>query len=331
MNKETLLRATHSGQIEIAGFKIDCYNLSNGERALSRIGFLKAIGRRGKAKGGRRYDSEFQTPVFLTASNIKGLITNDIIENSKPIMFSDLTGNESIGYRANLLPATAYLFAEALDRGLLKTNQKHIGEQSKILVKGFLNVSIISLVDEATGYQYDRERNELQSILKAYISEELMPWQKRFPDIFYREIFRLNGWDYTVRNIHNKPSVVGAWTNKLIYGQLPKGVLDELKRKTPKSLAGHYLARFHQSLTEDIGNPHLHAQLSSVIAVMQISDEWKQFISNFNKLVSRRTGQLELTFEDLEFKEGANKTSSPTSIDNHLRGLLNVPPENKDR
>ena len=28
----------------------------------------------------------------------------------------------------------------------------------------------------------------LQKILKAYISEELLPWQKRFPDIYYKEL-----------------------------------------------------------------------------------------------------------------------------------------------
>lgn len=65
----------------------------------------------------------------------------------------------------------------------------------------FARVGITALVDEATGYQYDREKNELQKILKAYIAEDLLPWQKRFPDIYYKELFRLNGWDFTVNGI----------------------------------------------------------------------------------------------------------------------------------
>mgnify|MGYP003561277120 CR=1 FL=1 len=52
-------------------------------------------------------------------------------------------------------------------------------------MRAFARVGITALVDEATGYQYERENDELQKILKAYISEELLPWQKRFPDIFY--------------------------------------------------------------------------------------------------------------------------------------------------
>ena len=50
----------------------------------------------------------------------------------------------------------------------------------------YMVVSIIALVDEATGYQYTREKDELQKILKAYIAEELLPWQKRFPDEFFK-------------------------------------------------------------------------------------------------------------------------------------------------
>lgn len=50
---------------------IECYNLENGERVLSRIGFLKALGRTGKAKGGRKYDNEFQTAIFLSATKLK--------------------------------------------------------------------------------------------------------------------------------------------------------------------------------------------------------------------------------------------------------------------
>jgi phage protein len=296
---EKILKATHQGNLNINSLDITAYNLPNGERVLSRIGFLKALGRTGKAKGGRNYDEEFQTPVFLTASNIKPLVDEDLLENSKPIIFIDLNGNQSIGYKAEILPQVAFLFSDALSKGILKQNQKHIGEQSRILVKAFLKTSIIALVDEATGYQYDRERDALQVVLKAYINEELLKWQKMFPDTFYYEIFRLNKWDYTVKGINKRPSVIGKWTNKLIYEQLPKGVLEELKVKTPKSQEGNYTARFFQSLTPDIGHPELTSQIYKVVGIMQISDNWNDFISNFNRMISRESGQMEIDFDDI--------------------------------
>ncbi len=48
-----------------------------------------------------------------------------------------------------------------------------------------------------------------------------MPWKQRFPDVFYTEMFRLNGWDFTVKGIKKRPGVIGTWTNKLVYQQLP--------------------------------------------------------------------------------------------------------------
>lgn len=45
--------------------------------------------------------------------------------------------------------------------------------RSEILVRGFARVSIIALVDEATGYQRDRAKNALAAILEAFIAKEL--------------------------------------------------------------------------------------------------------------------------------------------------------------
>ncbi|WP_205884458.1 P63C domain-containing protein [Pasteurella multocida] len=142
----------------------------------------------------------------------------------------------------------------------------------------------------------EREKDELQQILRKYISEELLPWQKRFPDIFYKELFRLNGWDYTVKGIQKRPGVVGTWTNKLIYEQLPKGVLEELRNNIPKSESGNSTARYHQLLTDDIGSPHLTAQINQIVTLFQLSDNMKEMWNNFQKLKLRQSGQLDLPF-----------------------------------
>lgn len=118
---------------------------------------------------------------------------------------------------------------------------------------------IIALADEASGYQFKREKDELQKILKAYITEELLPWQQRFPNKLYKEIFKLHGWNYIVKGIKQRLSIIGKWIEKFIYEHSPKGVLQELKAKTPKSKAGNHTALFHQSLTTDLkfGQPEI--------------------------------------------------------------------------
>ena len=99
------LRATHEGTVDIAGFAIPCAVLEDGTRVLSRIEFIRTIGRTGKAKGGRRYDEESKTPVFLTASNLKPFISNELLEDSNSIPFRAMNGQARMGYKATLLPA----------------------------------------------------------------------------------------------------------------------------------------------------------------------------------------------------------------------------------
>ena len=127
----------------------------------------------------------------MTAKNLKDFITSKLLDDAKPIYFKDTNGNDAIGYKAELLPDVLWVFSDAYDKGVLKQNQVHIGIQAKILLKAFTKTSIIALVDEATGYQYDREEKELQVILKALVSDEILEYQRQFQLSFYREIFRL--------------------------------------------------------------------------------------------------------------------------------------------
>jgi len=98
MENKELPKATHEGELDINGFKMVCYNLESGERVLSRASVIKALGRTGKAKGGRLYDEGFKTHVFLTANNLKPFISNDLDRDSNPIIFQDKGGQERIGY-----------------------------------------------------------------------------------------------------------------------------------------------------------------------------------------------------------------------------------------
>lgn len=320
-----LPKATHEGTVTINGIELKSYNLDNGDRVLSRIGVLKAIGRTGKAKGGRKYDEEFKVPVFLTANNLKEFVSSELIENSAPVQFLDMRGNMSIGYRAQLLPNICYVFMDALEAGVLKANQLHIAEQCKLLVRGFATVGIIALVDEATGYQYDREKDELQKILKAYVSPEILQWQLTFHNNFYQEIFRLRKWDFTPGDIRKRPGVVGLYTIKYIYNMLPPNVYKTIKAKTPRSAAGNPTARYFQFLTPEIGYEHLKHQIITVNALMSVARNW----SEFEDLFARRFGQRALDFDEKPEPPKEVPPKPANAFDAALKGLLNIPPPPK--
>jgi len=334
-------KITHEGDLVInEGLSIPCFVIEDGTRVLSGRGVQEALRIRDRPEEGEKRGG-YILPTFLASKTLSPFIESKLeVAKLNPIICK--RGNQTVhGYEASVLVDICDAILEARKQGVKMTERQQIvADQCEILVRALAKVGIIALVDEATGYQYEREKDELQKILRAYISEELLKWQKTFPDKYYVEIYRLNGWDFTVSSIKQRPGVIGTWTNKLIYEQLPKGVLEELKDKTPKSKAGNYTARFFQSLTTDYGSPHLQNQINSVITLMQVSDNWKQFLTQFNKLVDRQKGQLEIKFEDLEYRpekdiikieEAKAEKKQEGLFDPQLKGLLNTPPPKEEK
>jgi hypothetical protein len=161
------------------------------------------------------------------------------------------------------------------------------------LLDGLADIGIIALVDEATGYQAERDHDALQKILAAYINEELLPWQRRFPDSYYRELFRLLNWQYSPPQV-KRPRLVGKITDDVIYKQLPPGVRDALRKKNPPNASGNRTRRHHQFLTEEIGNPHLQNQITAVTTLMRASKTRAQFNELFKTAFPPENEQLEL-------------------------------------
>lgn len=318
MSTKKLLKATHEGKIKIGENSLSVAVLEDGTRVITQSAVFKAFGR--TKRGRMREDIRVPNmPAFIDANNIQPFINEDLRGVLNTITYLSKNGTKSDGYDANILPLMCKMYLDARQAKVLKPQQLTLVRASEILLLGLSKVGITALVDEATGYQYKREKDALQAILKAYISEELLKWQKMFPDTFYFEIFRLNGWDYTVNGINKRPGVIGKWTQELIYKQLPKGVLEELKEKTPKSSSGNYTARFFQNLTQDIGHPALTAQIYKVIGIMNISSSWDDFKRNFNRMVDRNNGQTELNFEELE-KE-INEENNPKKLSSFNKKL----------
>lgn len=287
------LKATHDGLLNIGDMELSVAVLEDGTRIITHSAVFKALGR--DARGNARL---IGIPAFMDAKNLQPFVSKDLKEVINKIDYIGLNDKLQSGYNANILPLVSDLYLKAREAGVIKqANQLDTAHKAEILVRSLAKIGITALVDEATGYQYDRERDELQKILKAYISEELLPWQKRFPDVFYKELFRLNGWNFTIKDIKKRPGVIGTWTKKLVYEQLPQGVLDELERNVPKSNSGNKTARLHQLLTDDVGNPNLTAQINKVVTLMQVSDNMQQLWGNFEKMKMRESGQLDLPFK----------------------------------
>lgn len=317
-------KITHEGELDLAGLKIPCYVLEDGTRVLSGGAMQDALKLEDEDT---KYKSGSRLARYLSQKSLKPFIYKDKTEGHfKPL--ECYKGKAKInGYDATILADICEGFLEARKNIKLSPRQKIIAEQCEILIRGFARIGIVALVDEATGYQYDREKKELQKLLKAYISEGLLPWQKRFPDIFYQELFRLNGWNYTLKGIKKRPSVIGRWTNTLVYKELPEGILEELQNKTPKSTKGNKTARYHQSLTLDIGEPHLTAQINKIITLFQLSDNMEDMWKQFTRIQKNPPPeQLEFDFDEKGHTIEPKEKEKLSSFNKNLKTALEYNP-----
>lgn len=266
--------------LKIGDVEIPCYVLADGTRVLAQRGLQGGIGLSlGGGRTGARRIAE-----LLESLAEKGIDTRGLIARvNSPIRFiPPHGGNPADGYEATILPDLCAVLIDAGRQGKLGKQREHLAARAALLQHGFATVGILALVDEATGYQDYRQRDALAEILRKFVVKELQPWVPTFPVEFYRQIYRLNGWQF-VENSNARPGVIGHWTNNVIYKRLAPGVWEELNRLTPRSDKGSLRNKLFQRLTDDIGHPKLREHLAAIVMLMKYSPDWRTFMNRVDK------------------------------------------------
>ena len=281
---------------------IPCANLEDGTRVLTESDFMKNMGmyRSGALSVRRKVDDETGAlaPLYLAFKNIKPFVEKHLGNvHQSFIKYRTGKGMVAHGISAESIPKICEIWLDAKKAGVLGRRQEKIAEKAELVIRALAHIGIIALVDEATGYQEIRDRKALQSILDKYLRKELAAWAKKFPDEFYKEMFRLRGWEWKGMKV-NRPSVVGKYTKDLVYERIAPGLLNELERKNPKHTVGRRKAKHHQWLTEDVGDPALAQHLYAVIGLMRASSDWSQLKRLMNRAFPRKGDTLDLPLED---------------------------------
>lgn len=258
--------------------KIECYVMDTKERVLSLRGAARTIGLVGNGSQALARNLNAQWIAPYLSDGLKEWLEK-ANRNELPI-YRGIRG-KFMPFEASLFVDLCKAYVDAMhDHALQTEKQEQTARRLYAIMTAFAKTGLIAVIDEVTGYQADRDRDEMQKVLEKYISAELLPWAKRFPDEFYKQMFRLKGWEYKGKA---KTPYAGKLTNKYIYEYLPKGVLEELQKETPKSDTGNRKNRFHQHLSEETGLPNLDKQLQQTIALMKASDSWEEFDHLFKK------------------------------------------------
>lgn len=288
-----LPRATHEGRVKIGKWELHAFNLDNAVRLFDRASFEAVLGVRRGESATKLLEKIADHPLMRT--NALSASANVF---ARPIRFKSLTQGMLQGFDSEELITVCRLLLKAREFGILKATQAlRYAQAAESLVVSLANVGLAALIDEATGFQKDRDRDALQALLDKYLNKELAAWAKRFPDEFYQEMFRLKGWKWQGMSI-NRPQVVGTYTRDIVYARLAPGIVEELEQRNPKDERGERKGRHHQLLTENIGHPALAQHLYAVIAFMRISPNWRKFKSTLQAAFPLKGDQLELGIDD---------------------------------
>ena len=277
------------GKLNLNGYIISCAVLNNGKRVLVERSMANALGQKGSGAYWQRKKrmGDIQNgallPSYVSARYLEKYVSPELKEKlERPIMYINQNNRLTPGVEATVLPDICDVWITAKEKGALTKEQEVTAERAYVLMKGFATVGIIALIDEATGYQEERGRLALQEILDKYLLPYQAAWAKRFPDSFYKAVFRLKKWPYDPSSV-KRPSVVGWITNDIVYNRLAPGILKELKTRTPRDEKGRRKHRFHQLFTEDVGHPKLQEHLIRAEVLMNATPNW----STFYKLLQR--------------------------------------------
>lgn len=281
--------ATHSGTLKIEN--IPCAVLEDGRRVLSETGMVEALGlyRSGAVQAREAAASSRPLPLFVANKNIQPFVDDELAEILRsPIWFRE-PGNamRQKGVDARVIPRICNVWLRARDAGVLAGNKRQelVAAKADILIRGLAEVGIVALIDEATGYERDKKRNDLAAILEAFVAKEIQRWIRTFEYEFYELICLLR--NEPIERAIKRPQYLGNITNDLVYRRLAPGVLQTLQDKNPVMDTGRRKHKMFQLLTPDHGHPRLKEHLASVVTAMKMAKElglsWEKFLTLLNK------------------------------------------------
>ena len=280
--------------LKLGNVELECYVLEDSTRVFSGNGLQKAL-EFPKNAGGTALNKMLET------DGLSSILTTEITDkfkNRKEFVRPGAGGklSKTYGYDVTLLIDIWDLLIEGRNRELLTPKQAEYAKVAEIIIRSTAKVGITALVDEVTGYQEIRDKDALKSILDKFLKKEFSAWAKRFPDEFYKEIFRLRGWKYSPTK---RPGVIGKWTNDLIYERLAPGILDELQARNPITEKGTRKQKHHQWLSEDIGHPALNQHMHAVLGLMRASNNWDDFYALIQRAYPKKNEnyQYQLTLK----------------------------------
>ena len=274
--------ALFPGKLQMGDAEFAVYVLDNGKRVMAQREVVRLL--TGRVTG--------KLANYIGSQNLRHYIGSSKIADEVIQFLIPGTQYKGNGFEATLLLDICDAFLRARADRVLTKNQLVIAGQAEIITRACAKVGIIALIDEATGYQEFRKKQELQLKLQAFIADDMQEWARMFPDEFWFELARLESIHYSPRN---RPLRWGKYIMAFVYDAIDKDVGKELRSKNPDP---HFRKNHHQWLKE-FGRQKVHDQIQKVVTIMKLCDDMDDFRDKFKRVFKKSavTSQMAFNFE----------------------------------
>ena len=272
--------ALYAGVLPIGYEELPCYVLDDGRRVISRTGATSLLTER---KGGGNLESYIR--VQALQPYLDGTIADRMIEFRMP----EVVNKTVRGMSAEDFLDICKAYVQARDEGALSTpSQFRIAIKAGMFLSACAKTGLIALIDEATGYQYERADDALRLKLQLYLEEEMRKWEKTFPDELWIEFGRLSHWD---RPLRARPKYWGKLIMELVYEYLDPDVTQWLKQNAPAPRHGQ---NYHQWLSSQYGLKKLMQHLWMLVGIAKTCNSMYELREKMAVQFGREPVQLTL-------------------------------------
>ena len=281
--------ASYKGVLNLMDLELPCYVLDNGQRVIGRTAATEML-------SGFKYQGDLEG--YLRSQNLRPFLDFDSIVD-RMISFRlpevEQLGREVKGLSADLLIETCRGLVHALEVSQrpdsdvkLTPRQISMAIRSSMFLVSCAKVGLDALIDEATGYQYHRERDALEVKLRAYLEKEMRKWERTFPDELWMEFARLTNWHGSVTS---RPKYWGKLVMKLIYEYLDADVAQWLRDNAPKPRHGQ---NYHQWLSSQYGLRKLVEHIWMVVGIARTCHDMDELKGKMEQMFGKGTIQLNM-------------------------------------
>lgn len=282
--------AMHRGILNIIGLEVPCYVLDNGMRVIGRTSATEILT---GIKGGGALEK------YIAARALDPFIPKDLVlERMVPFRLPEVAGLDKAvkGLPADLFVEVCQGFVRALEETLkpksdyqkMTLRQQQMAVAASMFLSACAKVGLEALIDEATGYQYEREHDALQLKLAAFLEGEMRKWEKTFPDELWGEFGRLTGWK---GQLAHRPKYWGRLVMELIYEKLDPDVAKWLKENAPKPRGGQ---NYHQWLSAQFGLRKLVEHIWMIIGMAKTCNNMTELRDRVAELYGKQPVQLRM-------------------------------------